>query len=161
VLILEVMLLFTAIRPTTFSLPSAYFELLHNADWTPAHTKLSAVLTLAITIDIMKPATIGFIMPGLLAEYGLTKTQGAVLPTVAISGTVIGSVIWGFMADRVGRKYSILLSTILFIATSICGAMPSFPTNVFMCWLMGVSVGMHLRFFITFQLTAHLMSQCL
>ena len=45
------------------------------------------------------------------------------------------------MADRVGRRYSILLSTVLFIATSICGAMPSFPTNVFMCWLMGVSVG--------------------
>ena len=42
----------------------AYFELLHNASWSAAHTKLSAVLTLAITIDIMKPATIGFIMPG-------------------------------------------------------------------------------------------------
>ena len=42
----------------------AYFELLHNAEWTYAHTRLSAVLTLAITIDIMKPATIGFIMPG-------------------------------------------------------------------------------------------------
>ena len=78
---------------------------------------------------------------GLLQEYRLTKTQGAILPTIAISATVIGSVVWGVLADRVGRRYSILLSTILFIATSICGAMPSFATNVFMCWLMGVSVG--------------------
>jgi MFS family permease len=159
VFILKLLLLFNVVLTIFISLSSAYFELLHNADWTPAHTKLSAVLTLAITIDIMKPATIGFIMPGLLAEYGLTKTQGAVLPTVAISGTVIGSIIWGFMADRVGRKYSILLSTILFIATSICGAMPSFPTNIFMCWLMGVSVGVSLTLHYL-PLTVHLIPHC-
>lgn len=159
VFVLKVRLLFYVVLTIFISLSSAYFELLHNADWTPAHTKLSAVLTLAITIDIMKPATIGFIMPGLLTEYGLTKTQGAVLPTVAISGTVLGSIIWGFMADRVGRKYSILLSTILFIATSICGAMPSFPTNIFMCWLMGVSVGVSLTLHYL-PLTVHLISHC-
>ena len=119
----------------------AYFELLHNAEWTPAHTKICWVMLLAITIDLMKPATLGFIMPGLLAEYKLTKTQGAILPTLAISGTTMGSIIWGFMADRVGRRYSILLSTVLFVSTSICGAMPNFTMNVFMCWLMGVSVG--------------------
>ena len=126
-------------RPVVFT--TAYFDLLQSAHWTRTHTQMCAVLTLAITIDLMKPATIGFIMPGLLKEYGLSKPDGSVLPTVAITGTVIGSILWGFMADRIGRRYSILLSTILFIATSICGAMPSFPTNVFMCWLMGVSVG--------------------
>ena len=70
----------------------AYFDLLHNADWTWAHTKICLILLLAITIDLMKPATLGFIMPGLLAEYKLTKTQGAILPTIAIAGTVKGSV---------------------------------------------------------------------
>ena len=70
----------------------AYFDLLHNADWTWAHTKLCLILLLAITIDLMKPATLGFIMPGLLAEYKLTKTQGAILPTIAIAGTVKGMV---------------------------------------------------------------------
>jgi putative MFS transporter len=68
----------------------AYFDLLHNANWTWAHTKICLILLLAITIDLMKPATLGFIMPGLLAEYKLTKTQGAILPTIAIAGTVKG-----------------------------------------------------------------------
>jgi len=119
----------------------AYLDLLHNAPWTSAHFNLTLTLTFAVAIDVMKPATIGFIMPGLLVEYGLTKVQGSILPTIAISGTVLGSLLWGYMADRIGRRFSLLLSTILFIATSICGAMPSFPTNIFMCWLMGMSVG--------------------
>ena len=35
----------------------------------------------------------------------------------------------------------ILLSSVMFIGTSICGAMPSFWWNVFMCFLMGLSAG--------------------
>ena len=118
-----------------------YFDLLQDANWTPAHTKICGVMLLAITIDLMKPATIGLLMPGLLAEYKLTKTQGAVLPTVAIASTTAGSIIWGFMADRFGRRFAIVLSTVLFVSTSICGTMPSFAMNVFMCVVMGVSVG--------------------
>ena len=55
----------------------AYLELLHNAPWTRAHLYLMITLTFAVAIDVMKPATIGFIMPGLLLEYKLTKVQGA------------------------------------------------------------------------------------
>jgi putative MFS transporter len=36
---------------------------------------------------------------------------------------------------------SILLSTILFVSTSMCGAMPLFQLNLFMCFLMGCSAG--------------------
>lgn len=118
-----------------------YFDLLQDAEWTPAHTKVCGIMLLAITIDLMKPATIGFLMPGLLTEYKMTKTQGAVLPTVAIASTTAGSIIWGFMADKLGRRFSILLSTVLFVSTSICGTMPNFSMNVFMCVVMGVSVG--------------------
>jgi len=73
----------------------AYFDLLQNASWTWVHTKICLVLLLAVTIDMMKPPTISFIMPGLLAEYKLTMQQGSVLPTVAISGTTLGSILWG------------------------------------------------------------------
>jgi len=118
-----------------------YLELLHNAKWTNEHSMLVFRLCLSVAIDMMKPATIGFTMPGLLKEYKMTKVQGSILPIVAIAGTVGGSLIWGFMADRLGRRPSMLLSTILFISTSICGAMPNFKMNLFMCFMMGLSVG--------------------
>ncbi|MEP6509627.1 MAG: MFS transporter, partial [Gemmatimonadales bacterium] len=52
-----------------------------------------------------------------------------------------GSLMWGVLADRIGRRASILLASILFMATSICGFMPSFRWNLFMCFIMGISAG--------------------
>jgi putative MFS transporter len=50
---------------------------------------------------------------------------------------VIGSIVWGVLADIYGRKATILLSAVMFVGTSICGAMPSLAWNVGMCFMMG------------------------
>src|SRR4029077_15645806 len=52
-----------------------------------------------------------------------------------------GSFAWGVLADLYGRRASILLSAIIFVGTSICGAMPGFWWNVGMCFLMGAAAG--------------------
>jgi len=105
------------------------------------HAGVLLVMTLGLVIDVMKPATLGFVLPGLAREYGIERSTAALLPFVALLGTTIGSFVWGWLADIYGRRVSILLSTILFIATSICGAMPSFQWNLLMCFLMGSSAG--------------------
>lgn len=105
------------------------------------HLMLMAVLTLALVIDTMKPATLGFVTPGVAREYGLTKAVAALLPFTALTGTVIGSLVWGVLADLFGRRASILLAAIMFVGTAICGAMPSFAWNLVMCFLMGASAG--------------------
>ena len=105
------------------------------------HAALLLVLTLGLVIDVMKPATLGFVLPGMSIEYGIPVTTAALLPLVALTGTAIGSLLWGWIADLYGRRVSIILSTILFVSTSICGAMPSFELNLLMCFLMGASAG--------------------
>jgi putative MFS transporter len=107
----------------------------------PREWRLMGVLVLALVIDTMKPASLGFVMPGLSAEYGLTRAQAALLPFFALCGTVVGSFAWGWLCDFYGRRAAILLATLLFIGTSICGAMPSFGWNLAMCSLMGASAG--------------------
>lgn len=99
------------------------------------------VLVIGLVIDVMKPATLGFVLPGLAKEYGIAKSTAALLPLFALLGTTVGSFLWGWLADGYGRRTSILLSTILFISTSICGAMPDFKLNLLMCFLMGASAG--------------------
>ena len=106
-----------------------------------AHVTALVILSLALVIDTMKPATIGFVLPGLRREYGISREIAALLPLSALSGTVVGSFVWGILADLYGRKASILLSAIIFIGTSICGAMPSFAWNLAMCFMMGASAG--------------------
>ncbi|HEX8233649.1 MAG TPA: MFS transporter [Caulobacteraceae bacterium] len=112
-----------------------------DAPLTRAHWVLMAVLAVALVIDIMKPASLGFVMPGTRAEYGLDPAQVAWLPLTALFGTVIGSFAWGWLADVYGRRASILLSSVMFVGTAICGAMPSFGWNLAMCLLMGAAAG--------------------
>ena len=105
------------------------------------HGAVLAVLVIGLVIDVMKPATLGFVLPGMSEEYGISRAATAWLPFVALTGTAVGSIIWGWLADVYGRRVCILLSTILFVSTSICGAMPRFELNLLMCFLMGSSAG--------------------
>ena len=119
------------------------------------HWTLMGVLVIALVIDIMKPATLGFTLPGMMSEYQVTKATVSSFPFSALVGTVIGSIIWGVLADIYGRKATILLSAVMFVGTSICGAMPSLAWNVGMCFMMGVAAGGMLP--VTYALLAEMM----
>lgn len=112
-----------------------------DAPLTRAHWTVMAVLTLALVIDIMKPASLGLVTPGMSTEYGLDGPIVAWFPFSALAGAVVGSFVWGALADLYGRRASILLSSVMFVGTSICGTMPSFWWNVAMCFLMGAAAG--------------------
>ena len=108
---------------------------------TNAHLIQIGLLAVALIIDVMKAATLGFVTPGMRAEYGLSFSAVAVLPFIALLGTTVGSFIWGALADIYGRRAAILLAAVLFVGTSICGAMPFFSWNIFMCFMMDLAAG--------------------
>jgi len=126
-----------------------------DAPLTRAHWVLMAVLAVALIIDIMKPASLGFVTPGMRVEYDIDLAMVALLPFSALSGTVAGSFVWGALADLYGRRAAILLSSVMYIGTSICGAMPSFWWNLVMCFLMGAAAGGMLP--VTYALLAEIM----
>ena len=126
-----------------------------DAPLSRAHWTLMAVLVIALIIDVMKPASLGFTIPGMVSEYGVPKSTASLVPFFALVGTVIGSIVWGVIADVYGRKASILLSAVMFVGTSICGAMPSLAWNVGMCFMMGAAAGGMLP--VTYALLAEMM----
>lgn len=105
------------------------------------HWKLVVVLIVTLAVDVMKPATLGFVMPGMRLEYEISQPRASLLALFALTGTTVGSIVWGRIADRFGRRAAILISALMFIGTAICGAMPSFEWNLAMCFLMGASAG--------------------
>ena len=117
------------------------FAPLEDAPLRSPHWMLMGVIAVALVIDIMKPASLGFVTPGMQVEYGVDRATVALLPLSALAGTTIGSFVWGALADIYGRRASMLLSSVMFVGTSICGAMPSFAWNVAMCFLMGAAAG--------------------
>ncbi|MBA3551888.1 MAG: MFS transporter, partial [Actinobacteria bacterium] len=131
-----------------------------DAPMKASHVGLLLVMAAAITIDVMKPTTLAFIAPGAAAEYGLRGPLNptadalpiALYPLSGISGTVIGSFVWGWLGDKIGRRASILLAAIIFIVAAVCGAMPEYWMNLVVCFIMGLGVGGMLP--ITFALMA-------
>src|SRR3546814_10330284 len=73
------------------------------------HWKLVVVLVVALAVDVMKPATLGFVMPGMSLEYSISTPTASVLALVALIGTTVGSIVWGRQADVFGRRAGILL----------------------------------------------------
>ena len=113
------------------------------------HVKLMLVLMFAIAVDTQKPFTFTFILPGVTKEYGLNSPTHpvpghwavALFPWFGIVGTVLGSLIWGRLGDRIGRRASILLAGTVFVGTAMCGSMPAFWQNLVLCFLMGLGAG--------------------
>lgn len=112
------------------------------------HLYLILVMVAAITIDVMKPTTLSFVLPGFAREYGLRSpvhpdgtVPASLLPLAGISGTVFGSFLWGWLGDRIGRRDAMLLAGVSFAATAVCGSMPTWQMNVLMCFVMGLGAG--------------------
>ncbi|SFN29395.1 MFS transporter [Dokdonella immobilis] len=118
-----------------------HFHLADGVALNRRHWTLVLVLVVALAVDVMKPATLGFVMPGMTREYAISRETGALLALVALTGTTLGSILWGHLGDLFGRRSAILLSALMFIGTAICGAMPTFGWNLAMCFLMGASAG--------------------
>ena len=148
-LVVSVYGLMPKVPPTNAALASKIrVSALDDAPLTRAHWGLVATMMLAVTIDIMKPTALAFVIPGITLEYGLKGPLNptgtipvAYLSLSGIVGTVLGSFLWGWLGDRIGRRASILYAGIGFIGTSICGAMPSYSWNLVMCFVMGLAVG--------------------
>ncbi len=141
--------LFPPARKTSPELTRISIAPLDDAAIKPAHIGLLIVMSIAITIDGMKPAAFAFLSPGAAAEYGLRSPLNpgahalsiALYPLSGIGGTMAGSFIWGWLGDRMGRRASILLAAMIFIATSTCGCMPRYWMNLVTCFIMGLGVG--------------------
>lgn len=75
----------------------------------PAHRRrLIGVLSFALMVDQMKPATLAFIQPGMRTEFQLSAAEISWLPTVALSGTVLGSLVGAALrtGSGAGRRSS-------------------------------------------------------
>ena len=99
------------------------------------------VLVLALALDASKVATLGFVMPGMRAEYGITASHASLLAVAGLAGAATGALTCGLLAGRVSRRSVVYFSALSFVGTATCGAMPTFNGNLVMCAAMGFAVG--------------------
>jgi MFS transporter, DHA1 family, multidrug resistance protein len=74
------------------------------------------------------PLTIDFSLPGLAAlqqDLGSRQLRAELTLTMAFLGLALGQLVFGSIADRLGRRSPLLLSTCVYSAASVCAGLSS------------------------------------
>lgn len=114
---------------------------LDHASFTRRHTVFVVALLTALVFDYAKPFTISFVIPGVRELFGLTAVEGSYLAVAGLTGTVVGSFFWGFMADRIGRRVTLLWTISIFTVSTLCGFTLEYWQTLLACFVMGFGVG--------------------
>lgn len=106
------------------------------------HMALIAAVFAGLAFDHMDQVVLSFVIPRYRAEWGLDAATAALNPMTGLAMTFVGAVFWGTLADRIGRKRTLLVTLGIFAATmGINGFAWSFPQLVLTCIVMGFGVG--------------------
>lgn len=106
------------------------------------HIILIILVFAAVAFDNMDQVTLSFVIPQYSKEWGLTPAITRIHPALGIGGTLIGAIIGGILADRIGRKKTFNVMILVFAVTELAnGFAQNFLWVISACFIMGIGVG--------------------
>jgi MFS family permease len=98
--------------------------------------------TLGFTLDHMDATFLSFALAPMIAELHITGAQGGIIAAMSNWGALLGSLLFGILADRIGRvkvlSYTIMLVT---FATVILAFLDNTHTIYAARFLLGMGTG--------------------
>ncbi|QBR03145.1 MFS transporter [Paraburkholderia pallida] len=105
--------------------------------------RFAVLLTaLAIVVDGFDGQLIGFAIPTLMKEWGVTRNAFAPVVAAGLVGMGIGSAFAGLFADRFGRRWAVIGSVLVFgVATCAISLAPHVEALAALRFLAGLGIG--------------------
>ncbi|MER6951624.1 MFS transporter [Nonomuraea sp. NPDC000554] len=104
--------------------------------------KIFIIGGLGYMFDAWDVALNGFLTPLLGKEFGLSVGEKGMVATANLIGMAVGAVLWGTIADRMGRKRAFSLTLLIFAIFSVLGAVaPGYGVFLAFRFLAGVGLG--------------------
>src|SRR6188768_3772667 len=75
---------------------------------------VTAMCGLIVFVDGFDAQAVGFVAPALTAELHVTRAVLGTVLSSGLTGMMIGALLFGPAADRIGRKPVLILSTLIF-----------------------------------------------
>lgn len=112
------------------------------------HYRLLIICGLAFMADAMEVSLLSYLSTCAGDEWNLSDSKRATITGVVFAGELFGSLFWGPIADKFGRKVSFLISCFLISGGGfLTGLAPSYGWLLFFRALVGFGVGgLHVPF---------------
>ncbi|PLT30280.1 MFS transporter [Peribacillus deserti] len=106
------------------------------------NNKLLGVAGLGWLFDAMDVGMLSFILVALAADWGLTSEQVGWIGSVNSIGMAAGALLFGLMADRIGRKNVFIITLLLFsIGSGLSAFTGSLTVFLILRFLIGMGLG--------------------
>ncbi|WP_199488722.1 MFS transporter [Tardiphaga sp. OK245] len=93
-------------------------------------------------LDIMDLLLFAMLLSHISAELGMDRSTAGMIASASLVATAVGGLVFGFLADRIGRTRSMVLSILCYsIGTLLCGLSQSVTQLLLFRIVVGLGVG--------------------
>jgi len=117
-------------------------DILDNGPWPPIQIGAVILAALSVILDGFDGQLIGFAIPSIIKEWGVTRGDFAPVVAAGLLGMGVGSAVAGVVADRIGRRKVLIASVVLFgIGTALIGLAENLTMVAALRFLAGLGIG--------------------
>ncbi len=130
----------------TSSFPRPTSKILGIFDWpqrvTPAERKSLIAGGLGWMLDAMDVMLYSLVLVELVHHFDMSKSQAGFLNSLTLFASAIGGLLFGFLADRIGRTRALMASILVYsLASGACGLSTSIPMLAVFRFILGLGMG--------------------
>jgi MFS family permease len=93
-------------------------------------------------LDSMDVMLYSMVLARLMSDFGMTKATAGFLNSLTLLSSAVGGIAFGFLADRIGRVRSMMLSILVYsLASGACGLSTSITQLAVFRFLLGLGLG--------------------
>ena len=115
---------------------------LDRAPWRAIHRRIAVALGIGWALDAFEVQIIGSVIPAIAATFALPRGEQIAVFVIWFLGLGLGAIVFGYLADRVGRRRLFVATLLLYSCSALAtAASPSYGFFMVFRFLTGLGVG--------------------
>lgn len=115
---------------------------LDHMPWTGFHTKFVLALGITWILDAFEVVLVSVVLKSMAKSLDISVVQSSWLVSSFLVGALVGALIFGYLADKYGRKKMFFITLLLYsLGTFLTGFANNFEIAVFFRFLTGMGLG--------------------